>query len=32
MNELKGWPFKPIDRDVGTEGSGEGIPDNPCPG
>jgi hypothetical protein len=28
----KGWPFQPLDGDVGTEGSGDGFPPNPCPG
>jgi len=24
MRELKGWPFKPLDGDVGTNGEGPG--------
>jgi len=32
MKGLKGWPFEPLDGDIGIEGSGEGFPPNPCPG
>jgi hypothetical protein len=31
MKELKGWPFKPFDGDIGIEGEGPGPGDgSPC--
>jgi hypothetical protein len=29
---MKGFPFEPFDGDIGTEGSGDGIPPTPKPG
>ena len=31
MKELRGWPFEPLDGDIGTEGSGSGLPPNGVP-
>lgn len=31
MNELKGWPFGPMDGKADPLGSGDG-PGSPCPG
>jgi len=31
MKGLKGWPFEPLDGDIGTNGDGEGPgPGIPC--
>jgi hypothetical protein len=31
MNELKGWPFQPMDERIAPCGDG-GFPPDPCPG
>ncbi len=29
--KVKGWPFEPLDKDIGTKGTGEGFPPNGKP-